>query len=97
MAFLNEQERDKLLEELKKKNFNQAKGKLARMDPQGRLAYYRNVQNAGEWVTRYDLEGLGTRVTIGRSKTSTPTTPRRTKTTFKLVRITVEPLPGNRT
>ncbi len=96
MAFLNEQERDKLLEELKKKNFNQAKGKLARMDPQGRLAYYRNVQNAGEWVTRYDLEGLGTRVTLVEQNLNANDSAKN-KNDFQLVRITVEPLPGNRT
>jgi len=64
MAFLNQQERDALLDDIKNKKFNQIRGYVYRKDPKARLAYFRNVQESGHWMTRYVLEGLGTKVTV---------------------------------
>lgn len=96
MAYLNETERDQLLEQLSKMNFNKAKGKLARMDPKGRLAYYRNVQHSGEWHTKYVLEGLGTEVTlveVNENKNDLPVNWQN----YDFVRIVVEPTAENHT
>lgn len=64
MAFLDKDERDALLDDIKDKKFNQIRGYIHRRDNQARLAYYRNVQESGQWMTRYVLEGLGTVVTL---------------------------------
>ena len=96
MAYLNEQERDNLLDDLKKLTFNRAKAKLARMDPKGRLAYYRNVQKVGEWHTKYILEGLGTIVTLVEVN-HTGNTRTRNKQDYEFVNIMIEPTPSNRT
>ena len=64
MAHLNETQRKALLDQLTGMKFNRAKGKLLRMDPDGRLAYFRNVQQSGEWHTKFILAGLGTAVTL---------------------------------
>lgn len=99
MAYLNEKERDNLLEELTRKTFMQAKRKLRRMDSKGRLAIYRNMQNTGEWMTRYDLVGLGTRVTLIEDRTEgyvgDPNS--RDEAAYELVKVMVEPMPDNRT
>lgn len=96
MAYLNEQDRDKLLDDLKEMKFNRAKGKLARMDSKGRLAYYRNVQMSGEWHTKYILEGLGTIVTLVEVN-HTKNTEARNKQDYEFVNIIVEPTASNRT
>lgn len=96
MAYLNEQERDKLLNELKDMKFGRAKGKLARMDPKGRLAYYRNVQMSGEWHTKFILEGLGTIVTLVEVNKAENDQIRNWQN-FEFVNIIVEPTPSNRT
>lgn len=64
MAFMNKAERDALLEDIKNKRFQQIRGYVHRKDPEARLAYFRNVQESGQWMTRYVLEGMGTQVTI---------------------------------
>ena len=96
MAYLNEQERDKLLNDLKDMKFNRAKNKLARMDKQGRLVYYRNVQMSGEWHTKYVLEGLGTMVTLVEVN-HTSNDDAKNKQNYEFVRIVVEPTAGNHT
>jgi hypothetical protein len=96
MAYLNEQERDKLLDDLKDMKFNRAKNKLARMDKQGRLVYYRNVQMSGEWHTKYVLEGLGTIVTLVEVN-HTSNDDAKNKQNYEFVRIVVEPTAGNHT
>ncbi len=99
MAYLNEREREKLLNDLIQMNFMQAKRRLRRMDRQSKLTIFRNVQNIGEWVTSYDLIGKGTRVTlIEREKSGYSGLPDvRNDSAYELVRVTVEPLPENRT
>lgn len=96
MAYLNEQQREQLLNELKNMTFNQATWKLRRMDKRGRLAFYRNAQQTGRWLTRYDLEGLGTRVTLVEKHIDKPDKNNRTKAEFEFVEVIVEPTPDNR-
>ncbi len=96
MAYLNKQQRDALLNELKSMNFKQAKGKLHRIDPKGRLAVYRNNQSVGKWVTRFDLYSLGTRVTLVEVYNTRPQGNRH-KAEFELVDVLIEPLPDNKT
>lgn len=98
MAFLNDADRDRLLNELSSMNFKRAKARLRRMDPKGKIAVYRNVQNTGEWITRYDLHGLGTKVTLVEAYTGYEGDPAQRKAAdYKLVQVIVEPMPGNRT
>lgn len=105
MAYLNQQEREKLLEELvKMNNVPKARGKLRRMDPKVRLAYIRNMQQSGEYETRYDLHGLGTVVRLietGDEETVFTDKPGsaavRMKPEFRLKEVIVEPMPENRT
>lgn len=96
MAFLNAQEREALLQDLKKLNFGQAKWKLAHLDPKGRIAYFRNNQLADKWLTRYVLAGLGTRVTLVESY-RTKQQGGQTKEDFQLIDVIVEPTPDNKT
>ncbi len=101
MAYLNQQEREKLLNELKDMNFNKAKSKVRSLDPKGRLAYARNAQNtANRLYTRIDLPSLGTRVTLVEQANYRPvesemnpgTMSRRTE----LVEVIVEPTSDNK-
>lgn len=64
MAFLSKDERDALAQEIKDKNFGQIRGYVHGKDDTARLAYFRNAQESGKWMTRYVLEGLGTMVTV---------------------------------
>src|SRR5215813_12044043 len=64
MAYMNEQQRQALVDELVKMKFNKAKAKVRGLDPKGRLVHYRNSQGVGRWLTRYDLPTLGARVTL---------------------------------
>jgi hypothetical protein len=95
MAFLNKQERENLLDELSKLNFKKAKHKLQRIDPKGRLAYYRNAQESGRWMTRFELAGLGTRVTLVEQFTGT-VGEKITENDYEMIEIVVEPHPENR-
>lgn len=97
MAFLNQQEREALYNELKNMRFNQAKGKLRRMDPRARLAFLRNVQNVNQWVTRYELPGLGTRVTLVEQFDTHEQKSGKLRSDYALVDVIVEPTPENRT
>lgn len=99
MAYLNERERDKLLEDLTRMNYNQARRRLRRMDPKVKLRMFRTVQNVNEWWTRYDLVGLGTSVTLIEKRVDgwegDPST--RDLSNYELERVIVEPMPDNRT
>jgi hypothetical protein len=96
MAYLNEQERLSLLDELKDMSFNRAKGKVRGLDPKARLAFYRNAQQVGRWMTRYELPSLGTRVTLVESHKDVAKNSK-IKSEFELVEVIVEPTPDNRT
>lgn len=91
MAFLNKEERDQLLDEIKNLKFNQIKGRLLRKDPKSRLAYFRNVQQSGRWMTRYILEGMGTQVTLVETLQMDGK-----KASYRLDEIVVEPTGENR-
>jgi hypothetical protein len=95
MAYLNEQERLALLDELKDMSFNRAKGKLRSLDPKARLAFFRNAQQVGRWMTRYELPSLGTRVTLVESHRDVPNNSK-TKSEFEMVEVIIEPTPDNR-
>lgn len=96
MAYLNEQERLALLNELKDMSFNRAKGKVRSLDPNARLAFYRNAQEVGRWMTRYELPSLGTRVTLVESHEDVAKNSKM-KSEFELVEVIIEPTPDNRT
>lgn len=93
MAFLNKEERDALLEEIKDKRYPRIRGILNTRDPKARLAYFRNAQHSGRWMTRYVLEGLGTQVTLYEKPIYNEA---RKKREYIIEEIVVEPLPGNR-
>lgn len=97
MGYLTEQQREALARELKRMNFKQANWKVKRMDPRGRLVFYRNAQQARRWLTRYELEGLGTRVTLVEEHVARPRpNGQRMESDFELVDVIVEPTPDNR-
>jgi hypothetical protein len=96
MAYLNAQQRQELLDELKGMRFNRAKGKVRGMDDKSRLAYYRNAQNTGRLMTRYDLPTLGTRVTLVED-VDVRELKGKLKSEYDLLEVWVEPLPGNNT
>lgn len=99
MAYLNESERDKLLHDLTKMNFNQARRKLRGMDQKGKLRIFRTVQNVNEWWTSYDLVGLGTSVTLIEQRVDKweGSPDDRDQAKYELERVIVTPMPGNRT
>lgn len=96
MAYLNAQQREDLLNELKGMRFNRAKGKVRGMDDKSRLAFYRNAQNTGWLMTRYDLPTLGTRVTLVEDLNEKELKGK-LKSEYGLREVWVEPLPGNNT
>jgi hypothetical protein len=104
MAYLNRAEREKLLNDLKTMKFTPAKVKLRRMDPKGRMAYFRNAQESGKLYTRFELHGLGTVVTLIEHDTDTVTTTEaagaastRLKPEYKMLEVVVQPMPENKT
>lgn len=97
MAYLNQQQREELVERLSKMKFNRAKHTLVRMDPKGKLAYFRNNQETGKWMTRVDLYSLGTRVTLVESNSVSDKTGRLVRSGYELEEIIVEPMPDNHT
>jgi len=97
MAYLNTQERDALRDELAGLNFIKAKRRLFLADRKGRLCFFRNAQHSGFLETRFDLEGLGTRVTLIEKHDREPDpNGKHYDSRYDLVDIVVEPLPGNR-
>jgi hypothetical protein len=102
MAYLNAQERQALLDELKDLNFVKAKRRLfQRMqkdDPEGsRLAFFRNAQHSGQLETRFIFEGLGTRVTlIEKHSKKEHESGKYYVSDYELIDVVVEALPENR-
>jgi hypothetical protein len=104
MAYLNREEREKLMNELIKMKAPRARGKLRRMDPKVKLAYLRNAQESGEYWTRYELFGLGTVVTLVERAEEEQTftdrqgsAPVRLSKEYSLAEVMVEPMPENQT
>ena len=96
MAYLNEQQRQELVDSLRNVKFMQAKGKVRRMDEESRLVFWRNAQGVGRLVTRYNLPTLGTRVTLVEGVDEV-TQGGKLKADYQLIEIVAEPLPGNNT
>lgn len=96
MAYLNEGERRSLLDELSGMRLWRAKFKLRLMDPKVRLLYLRNVQQAGEWHTKYVLESFGTQVTLVEVNHA-ENSQYRNKQKFEFVNVIVEPTADNQT
>lgn len=96
MAFLNTTEREQLRDELLKLSFNQAKRKLHRIDPKGRLAFLRNSQTIGIFHTRFELVGMGTRVTLVEHFNMDETKDGKFNSDFELFDVVVEPTPDNK-
>lgn len=98
MAYLNAEQRQSLKEELEKMTFNQAKFRLRTMDRLVRLKYYRNSQQPRTLHTRYELAGLGTRVTLVETHDTRPMVveSKAVRSEFDLVEVIVEPTPDNR-
>ncbi len=96
MAYLNADQREKLVQELKHLPFNKAKGKVRGMDESSRLVFYRNAQGVGRWLTRFDLPTLGTRVTLVESHTDTENHGK-IKSEYQFAEVIVEALPTNKT
>ncbi len=104
MAYLNHEEREKLLNELTTMSAAKARGKLRRMDPSVKLAYLHNAQGRGESWTRFDLFGLGVSVTLIEKEIEKQTAndkPGSAKVrfarNFELTEVMVDPLPDNHT
>jgi len=100
MAYLNKEDRDKLLEELTDPDMtlNKAKRKLRWLDDKIKLRFYRNVQRNDEWVTRYELVGKGAVVTLIEEHFNVEGSPdTRVPNGLELSRVIVEPTPDNRT
>lgn len=96
MAYLNEGQRRSLLDELSGMRLWRAKFKLRLMDPKVRLLYLRNVQQAGEWHTKYVLESFGTQVTLVEVNHA-ENSQYRNKQKFEFVNVIVEPTADNQT
>ncbi len=98
MAFLNTEERDNLQTELTDINdFTKIKRRLFLADQKGRLAFFRNAQHSGRLETRFDLEGLGTRVTIVEEHSrELDEKGGFWNSSYALIDVVVEPLPGNK-
>jgi hypothetical protein len=91
MAYLNKQERDALLDELKDKKFERAQRILVLKDDKVRLKYFRNNQEVNRFMTRYILPSMGVQVTLVESQDTTGGNRK-----FTLQEMIVEPTPDNR-
>jgi len=103
MAYLNSQQRESLRQELLKLKFNQAKGRVRRLDPKGRLAFLRNSQVTGVLYTDYVLPTLGVRVTLVENETekvdetdNAGSTPTLIASRTEFIDVIVNPLPDNK-
>jgi hypothetical protein len=99
MAYLTQEERNKFRDELKQMSFRQANGRLKQMVSKGgRLAFYRNAESTGKWITRYVLSSQGTQVdlvekNVFRDKIDKA---QRVSNGYQLIDVVVEPTPDNR-
>lgn len=93
MAFMNKQERDAMLDKMNGKSFQQIRGIVNSTDKKARIAYYRNVQETGKWMTRYIMEGAGTIVTLTEILEDAP---RGNKKHYRITEIELEPTDENR-
>lgn len=105
MAYLNRDEREKLLHDLTTMKVPQIRGKLRRMDPHVKLRFMRNAQTTGEFMTRLDLPGQGIIVTLVERDVNEATTTTtaagsasvRLSPDFRLQEVVIDPTPENKT
>lgn len=97
MAFLNASERESLKKELLSMSFGPAKRKVRAMDAKGRLVFYRNNQNIGQFLTRFELPNFGTRVTLVESFGMKAKKSGEVMSDYDFVDVIVEATPDNRT
>jgi hypothetical protein len=93
MSAMDAEQRQKFASELVKMKYNQAKWKLLRMDPEGRIRFYRNTQRVGYLMTSFELPTYNVRATLYEIHSST-TDPLTSKISGdnKLAEVIVEPL-----
>lgn len=91
MAYMNKQDRDALLDELRGKRFARCQRILTLKDAKVRLAYYRNVQEVDRWMTRYVLPTLGVQATLVEKLAL-----QGSKKVYTLQEIIIEPTADNR-
>jgi len=97
MAYLNAEQRKELAQDLVNQKFNKAKWRLLKMDPKGRLVYFRNTQEVDYLMTRFELPTSGVTVTLYEhpgSKTDPIT--HKTKVANSMAQVVVEPTPDNK-
>lgn len=104
MGYLNSQQRESLRNELLKLKFNQAKGRIRRLDAKGRVAFLKNAQTSGVLHTAYDLPTLGVRVVLVENEqhivdeTDNPgSTPTLMASKTEFIDVIVQPLDANKT
>mgnify|MGYP000633827004 CR=1 FL=1 len=93
MSHMDAEQRKGLADQLVNMKYNQAKWKLLRMDPEGRIKYYRNTQRVGYLMTGFELPTYNVRVTLYEvhgSETDPITSKISSKN--KLAEVIVEPL-----
>ncbi|MBE0689716.1 MAG: hypothetical protein IH587_06290 [Anaerolineae bacterium] len=97
MMYLNAEQREEFAQELVKQKFNQAKGRLLKMDPKGRLAFFRNTQEVGYLMTRFELPASGVMVTLyERPGSKTDPITKKTTVANSMAQVVVEPTPDNK-
>lgn len=96
MAYLNASERAALTQQLKSMSFGPAKRKLRSMDRKSRLVFYRNNQEVGKWMTRFELPSFGIRATLIETFGMQTNKDGKTKGEYELVDVIIEPTPDNR-
>jgi hypothetical protein len=97
MEFLNAEARQKLANELVDMKYERAKQKLLKMDPQGRLAFFRNTQRVGSLMTKVVLPSFGAAVTlVEKHSSSTDPISSKIKGDNKMVEVIVEPTADNK-
>lgn len=96
MEHWNKEQREALAKELAGLKFGQAKWRLLKLDPKGRIKYFRNTQRLGFLATRFELPSFGATVTlyeVHASRTDPITS--KIKGVNKLAEVEVEPIGGN--
>ncbi|MFN8527794.1 MAG: hypothetical protein U0670_04205 [Anaerolineae bacterium] len=94
MATLTAQEREQLAQELVNLSFNRASGRLRRIDPRNKMAFFRNSQSPTTLHTRYDLPTKGVHVTLVEEmeEAADKSHPSLFRPKFKLAQVIIEPI-----
>lgn len=96
MAYLNQQDRQNLAQELSQLSFARASGRMRRLDVKSSLTFLRNSQSTSQVFTRYQLPTLGVLVTLVETLNEKALDkPLRSKSVYQMDEVIVEPLPEN--